>query len=129
MEEDNKRRPEYKNDYGTANDMTDNEKTLSFLNNYFVYKKTHNVDAAAISTSIMMHTNGEHFEEWALAKPVKEAKPAKKAPAMAAPAMAAAAMAPAAEEVVVSKPLSTPAGEQQVAAAPKKLKKKLKLVE
>ena len=101
MEEDIKRRPETRKDYGTAVDMTDNEKTLSFLNNYFVYKKTHNVDAAAISASIIMHSSEEPYEALATAKPTKQAKPAKKEAAADA----------------VAKP------------APKKLGKKLKLVE
>lgn len=95
MEEDCKRRPETRKEYGMANDMTDNEKTLSFLNNYFIYKKTHNVDAAAISASIIMQSSGEPYET---------VMPSKKTEAT--------------EKSAAEKPI-----------APKKLKKKLKLVE
>ena len=45
MESSIKRRPTIENKYGTAKNMSDYEKDISFLNNYFVFKKTNNVPA------------------------------------------------------------------------------------
>ena len=41
--------------YGSAKKMTQNEKTISFLNDIFIYKKTHTVDARSITHSILNH--------------------------------------------------------------------------
>jgi hypothetical protein len=43
-------------DYGEALDMSSEEKLISFLNKYFVYKKTHNVDAKAVAINLMGET-------------------------------------------------------------------------
>ncbi len=43
-----------KQDYGTALNMSDEEKTVSFLNQYFIYTKTHNVDTKEI---VKMYTD------------------------------------------------------------------------
>ena len=45
MESSIKRRPTIEKKYGTAKNMNDYEKDISFLNNYFVFKKTNNVPA------------------------------------------------------------------------------------
>lgn len=92
-------RPSAKNQYGKALDMTVGEKTISFLNNYFVYKKTHDVDALAVANGQI----GETIEEGLLEQEESEA------------AAAAAAKVLAANEKANPKP--------------KKQKKKLKLVE
>ena len=63
MEDEIKRNPKMKSDYGTAFDMTDNEKTVSFLNNYFVYKKNYNVDAKNVSMNLMGQTIQEELNE------------------------------------------------------------------
>jgi hypothetical protein len=42
-----------KNNYGTAADLNVNEKKISFLNNYFIYKKRRPVNAEAVFNSIV----------------------------------------------------------------------------
>lgn len=137
MEEDNKRYPVYKTDYGTAGDMTDNEKTLSFLNNYFIYKKIHNVDADAIAASIMTQSLGEEsFEEMPQTKTDKKSMKSAAEPASEAKTTTEAPTKPAAEPAseaktsteARAKTVAEPVAEKQ-SNAPKKLKKKLKLVE
>lgn len=95
MDEDSKRYQKYKNDYGTARYMTDGDKTLSFLNNYFVFKKTHNVDAKAVSISMSHGVEDLTYTSVSDKTTVEEPK-----------------------EVKLSQP-----------SAPKKLRRKLKLVE
>lgn len=59
-----------KKDYGEALNMSDEEKTVSFLNQYFVYKKTHNVDTKEI---LKMYTDSivdEHVS-FTIGKPRK----------------------------------------------------------
>ena len=107
MMEDGKRYQKYKNDYGTAGDMTDGDKTLSFLNNYFVFKKTHNVDAKAVATSMIHGSEEPTGAEEPTFKDVSYTEESDK-------------MVPAQSTVKLSDRSST---------APKKLKVKLKLVE
>ena len=54
MENDLRRdkRLELKREYGTANNMSQSEKQISFLNRYFVYKKVRNVDIHNVSESM-----------------------------------------------------------------------------
>ena len=40
-------------EYGTAGNMTSYEKKISFLNRYFVFKKTHDVDAEKIANDLL----------------------------------------------------------------------------
>ena len=63
MQEEVKIRPSSKNEYGAALNLSDAEKTISFLNNYFVYKKTHDVDARAVANSQQGVTLDEHLAE------------------------------------------------------------------
>ena len=63
LQEEVKRRPSSKNEYGAALNLSDAEKTISFLNNYFVYKKTHDVDARAVANSQQGVTLDEHLAE------------------------------------------------------------------
>jgi hypothetical protein len=53
MEEEVKRNRFKKNEYGTALSMTPHEKTISFLNRYFVYKKVRNVNAEKVSLELL----------------------------------------------------------------------------
>ena len=61
MQSDIKEFPKTRNDYGKALQMTANERKISFLNNYFIYKKVRAVDAAAISTHSMNKTLAEEL--------------------------------------------------------------------
>ena len=63
MKEDIKRNRKAKNEYGTALEMTLGEETISFLNNYFVYKKTHDVDAKSIANRLMGNVEQEQEDE------------------------------------------------------------------
>ena len=47
------RNPRVANEYGAAPRMTANERTISFLNRYFVYKKTRNVDAEKVAVNLL----------------------------------------------------------------------------
>jgi hypothetical protein len=53
MLEEVKRDRYKKNEYGTAMEMTPNEKKISFLNRYFVYKKIRNVNAEKVSIELL----------------------------------------------------------------------------
>ena len=84
MEDEIKKNSSAKNNYGTAQDMTPNEKTMSFLNNYFVYKKTHDVDANSVAASMISGTRVEKAdelfepaEELSKAEPLPSSKPKK----------------------------------------------------
>ena len=48
MENDVENKEMHKKQVGQALDMTDNEKKVSFLNNYFIFKKVRNVDASNV---------------------------------------------------------------------------------
>ena len=48
-----------KNDIGKALNMSVNEKTISFLNNYFIYKKVRNTDAKQLTNQILNVTRHE----------------------------------------------------------------------
>ena len=61
MKDDIKRKNNAAN-FGTALDMSVGEETISFLNNYFVYKKTHDVDAKQIANRLMGNTQVEQAE-------------------------------------------------------------------
>ena len=49
-------------DYGQASSMSDKEKKISFLNNYFIFKKTHNVNAEQVSLVISEDSKEEMDE-------------------------------------------------------------------
>lgn len=61
MKSDIKEYPKTRNDYGKALQMTANERRISFLNNYFIYKKVRAVDAEAISTHSINKTLAEEL--------------------------------------------------------------------
>jgi hypothetical protein len=52
-----------KSEYESAPDMTNEEKRVSFLNRYFVFRKTHNVNAEKASKLMMRHLNAESDED------------------------------------------------------------------
>ena len=53
MEEEIKRNPKKKRDYGDAMKMNSKEKQISFYNNYFIYKKIRNVDTRAVYNTMI----------------------------------------------------------------------------
>lgn len=67
MLEEVKRDRYKKNDYGTALEMSANEKKISFLNRYFVYKKIRNVNAEKVSIELLEDVS----ESVSLEKPMK----------------------------------------------------------
>ena len=73
------------NEYGDASNMTANERTISFLNRFFVYKKIRHVDADKVALDMMHKTidveiyedsQSKHAQAIASAAPL--ATPAKK---------------------------------------------------
>jgi len=54
-----KRNPKAANEYGRAPDLTVEEQTVSFLNRYFIYRKTHDVDAKQVAASLSGTTKAE----------------------------------------------------------------------
>ena len=61
MEYDTSKSKELKKDFKTALNMTPIERTISFLNNYFIYKKVRTVDVKSVTKSIL--TKGVIEEE------------------------------------------------------------------
>ena len=53
MEQEIKKYPKNKNEYGQALNMTLQEKQISFYNNYFIYKKVRNVDINAVYNTMV----------------------------------------------------------------------------
>jgi hypothetical protein len=49
LESELKQFPKLKSEYGTAHDMSPEEKQVSFMNRYFVFRKVRNVDSANIA--------------------------------------------------------------------------------
>ena len=64
MQSEIKRNPRAVNDYGTANLMTVDEKRISFLNRYFIFRKANRVDSEKVARLLLKHetelpTSGE----------------------------------------------------------------------
>lgn len=75
MLEETKRKRYNKNPYGTALNMNANEKKISFLNRYFVYKKIRNVNAEKISLELLDESMDQaRVEQKATTAAVKVAK-------------------------------------------------------
>jgi hypothetical protein len=53
MQSDIKRNPQLENDYGTAHLMTADEKRISFLNRYFVFRKANRVDSEKVARLLL----------------------------------------------------------------------------
>jgi len=90
MQNEVKRNPKKRADYGTSLQMTAEEKQISFMNRYFVFKKVRNVDAKKMSAVIlkqaeMVYRVGEENmadlekmgEEVVVLAPVRKLKKAK----------------------------------------------------
>jgi hypothetical protein len=67
-----KRNPLLAKEYGESANMTPGEKTISFLNRYFVYKKISNVDADKVSQNLLGKTFDEELEIEDISKQAKE---------------------------------------------------------
>jgi hypothetical protein len=52
-----------KNEYGQAENMSSEERKISFLNRYFVYKKAYSVKADSVANSMLNKTNDEDIVE------------------------------------------------------------------
>lgn len=48
-----KKNKKIENDYGLANKMTENEKIVSFYNNYFIFKKIRTVNSESVYNAII----------------------------------------------------------------------------
>ena len=57
------RRRDVEDEYGASLDMTSGERKVSFLNRYFIYRKTHNVNAEAVANGLMGQTLAEERDE------------------------------------------------------------------
>jgi mRNA capping enzyme len=55
MQSEIKRNPKAANDYGTAQSMTVDEKRISFLNRYFVFRKANRVDSEKVAKFLLKH--------------------------------------------------------------------------
>jgi len=53
MDQEISKNPKKKRDYGSSLNMTPNEKKISFYNNYFIYKKTRNVDTISVFNTLI----------------------------------------------------------------------------
>jgi len=62
MQTDIKSRKLDKNSIGDAVKMTREERDISFLNNYFIYKKVRNVDIADIKSALIKSSDAEQIE-------------------------------------------------------------------
>lgn len=63
MEDEISRNKRMKNEFGNAMNMTPEEKFVSFLNNYYVFRKVKNVDAADIYRTLIGQSAKESNEE------------------------------------------------------------------
>ena len=62
MNSEIKRDSSKKNDYGNAYKMTVEQRKISFLNNYFIFKKVRNVDINDVKHSLTHKTDKEEHE-------------------------------------------------------------------
>lgn len=60
MENEIRQNPQKKYDYKNSFEMSNEEKTISFMNRYFVFKKVRNVDAENIAKTL---SKSSHFDE------------------------------------------------------------------
>jgi SAM-dependent methyltransferase len=96
MNDDLKKNPRLRSSYGEASSMSDGERTISFLNRYFIYKKVRKVsDAEKVSLQLQHKVSGDVRDE------AEESKQANKVSAAAS--ASASASASAAQEKASSK--------------------------
>ncbi len=63
MSEESEKNPSLKREYKSALDMTANERKISFLNKYFIYKKVRDVDASKVMLGLLHKTLDEVDDE------------------------------------------------------------------
>jgi len=63
MNNDIQRDIKIKNNIGKAYELSEEEKNISFLNNYFIFKKIRNVNASEVLTSTLYHDNSVFKQE------------------------------------------------------------------
>jgi hypothetical protein len=78
LQDDVKRSPFKKNEYGDALEMSPNEKKISFLNRYFAFKKISHVNAEKVAIELIDDTVTERKVSRASVIPTQVKKPAKK---------------------------------------------------
>ena len=78
LQDEVKRRPFKKNEYGDALEMSPNEKKISFLNRYFAFKKISHVNAEKVAMELIDDTVTERKVSRASVVPTPVKKPAKK---------------------------------------------------
>jgi 3-dehydroquinate synthetase len=75
MENEIKRNRNNKNKYGEASNMNSKEKQISFLNNYFIFKKIRNVDITSVyNTGIGSNIIQEQLEKYETEEAQESAK-------------------------------------------------------
>ena len=68
-----------KSNIGSADNMTPNEKIISFLNNYFIFKKIRDPNAKQITNTLLtISTNQDELGKQETEEVQKEVKPKKK---------------------------------------------------
>ena len=84
MTDEVSRNPRSKNNYGAAMRMTDNEKRISYLNRYFIFRKVRSVDTTKMGLQTLYDTNEENANQTVVARDAVKAvlndTPRKKAP-------------------------------------------------
>jgi hypothetical protein len=63
MEIELEKNSNFRNDYEAAPNMSNEEKRISFMNRYFIFRKTHNVDAEKVSKLMMRPKGDEDVDE------------------------------------------------------------------
>ena len=63
MESEVRQNPRHKYDYKYSLEMTEEEKSISFMNRYFVFKKVRNVDAESMSKTLLKNTYIDDFNK------------------------------------------------------------------
>ena len=62
-----------KNEYGEAPNMTAEERQISFLNRYFIYKKVRSVNAESVANAILGRSIDEEMDEEEQTRKAQEA--------------------------------------------------------
>ena len=73
MNNEIKANPRVANDYKKAPEMNANERTISFFNRFFVYKKMRNVDADKVALDLLHKTVDDEKDEEDLSARAQEA--------------------------------------------------------
>jgi len=64
MENKQLKKTKHSSEYGKSDKMTDNEKTVSFLNNYFIFKKTQDVDTSEIMKMYVTSPDSDQTQKY-----------------------------------------------------------------